>query len=262
MNNYWDDWSTLEPLMRANGVPLNIGPDLSGLVGTWYRTTMNHWQEEYKLRQTLVEKEVAYLVEHRSVRKAMAEQIEDPNTQAQRLAHQTTAQWFETFKSMLLHQIPMTTLEALLRIMTQSSFTINPPPFQNASEHLYLGLTGTQSAALVIVPMAACEPGGGFQNQGQLFALPVRMELLSKRDPLLEPPEHSPIFRTIRLRPKRQQNHQVYHSLQVDSWRPLTDQGDDWAWRYLALGCQKMGDLLLWAGDPFAPQTDVWPRVG
>ena len=259
MRRFWENWDELEPLLRANGIPLSLGRDVSGLVGAWVRETMEFWEKDYKVRMGVVAKAISLLRRQPASQRLQLQLGVDPVAQARKLANLSPGDWSQTLKLILQNLIPLEVLEALMAIWNGEDYCIYPPPFDHASEILTLAIHG-ETASLVVIPTSACAPNGEFKYPNPLFCLPFRPEILAQRDPLLDPPLLAPTFRTIRP-PKRKptQDDGLLDCLQVLHWRRVIDQ--DYGWRMLAWGAIGMGDMYLWTAGPLNEFEETYPEV-
>jgi hypothetical protein len=245
---FWKNWSTLEPMLRGNGISLGLGPDTSSLVGHWLKETMRNWETEYSNRLQVVQKEVNLLQKRGATSSARLPPGVRPEDQARALAHLSLEDWLDALKLLLQHQIPLESLVALVSILEDPAFYPLPHPFPHGSENLFLAITGGQRACLVVVPEQASGPDGSFRNPRTLYCQPILTEILMEMRPLLRPPTYTPVrSMTLPTQISEAQNPGLLHSMEVVDWEPLVFQ--TFGWEYLALGAERLGGLYQWIGN-------------
>ena len=253
MKPYWQTWSTLETILRAHGIPLGIGPELSSLVGIWYQETMTFWEKDHEARLSKVREEVTHLRGQRPAQIQSLPSGASPETYAHELSRVSPVEWAQAWTMLQQHRIHIDVLETLVQILESPGFTLDPTPFQNSGELVWLVTSGNQSASLVLIPMEACEPGGEFTPTSILQCHPVSTEILAERDPLRDPPQLHPLFGSRREPPFQPGSSPYPNVIPVDSWRLLKDQ--EFAWKYLCLGASRTQDLVYWVNPARSEET-------
>ena len=249
MDQFYKEDASLKPFLREKGIPFGtLGPDTTDLVAHWLRVTMTYYEHHILLRQQVVQNQLqAY-----RLGKVVPKPTTDPKNldqEAQRLARLSPQDWTQALRALIGGEFSEETLRELLRLWESPKYAIVPTPIEHANEVLFIALGANLNAALVIVPEAACEPGGAFQAPTPAYLTQIlRESLTEERAPraLSSTPSG---FATIRppKRPSFLRTARYPHSFPATQWYALADQ--EFGWTYLAQGALLANDLHLWAGD-------------
>jgi len=202
MDQYWKEESKLKHFLREKGIPFGtVGPDTIDLVAHWLRMTMTHYEHHMMLRQQVVQNQVEAYRLGKVVPKATMDP-QNSDQQAQRLARLSPLDWTQALKAILGGEFSEEVLRELLRVWESPKFPMVPTPIDHAHEVLYIAMGANLNASLVIVPEAACEPGGAFQCPTPAYLLQITRESLTEERAPKKSSTTPSAFATIRP-PKR-----------------------------------------------------------